>query len=704
MTIEESRAKELKSQYDVVVQAPASFFLIGEYAVLYGKPAIVLPVPIYLKLGMKLTNRMTFDLIEAYRPSHLDCRYSPARVSTASRTDEQTKERILRTIKRHMEVNFHSVPNGIMAETISDIPTMSGLGSSGAFCAATSLAVHVLVKPEMVNLIERWQQQPLKSVISTPEFESVFQLAWDLEKILHGASSGCGPFASLAGSPDSLPLVYSVLDDRNHKIFARRMSELFENDVELLLNTLWDESGFAIVFSGQERGRSEQAIIGAREIASKIEHGLHRMKRQIARAELNGDAPVEFTQLIDLETAKRKSSADLWDTFGLIFIGSITNLLSGDVMDLKRMVNLAQSLLSFLMVSTSEIDKFALACNSQYGTACKITGSGKGGDVLLFGEKPSVKACVESLVQEPRALHFASWLYERNRRAAKPATTLSYFSRMPESPPLSQRLPRKADFAIIVALEPEFRAVKSRFGIREDDCTREGSNYYYYGEVETISGVYPKRHFIVCAKCIDRGNRAAQSLTKSILDRWNPGHVLLVGTAGGVEGRDGVELGDVIASRNVIYDQQKQINGQIQFDDSPCELPSCVLLRIAEHMQTKEWQTGLPVRPDGRDPKSSKVILGELISGDRLRGDPNYVGLKIMLNRYPRAVAVEMEAGGVSYAIWNSHPKRSDYLVIKGVTDLVNVNPERNQQTREEWRDYACKTAASFAYLLVQNI
>jgi hypothetical protein len=55
---------------DYVVRAPGSTLLGGDYAVLFGRPAIVLPIPLYLYAGMNVTtsrSRLADDQITVYQ-------------------------------------------------------------------------------------------------------------------------------------------------------------------------------------------------------------------------------------------------------------------------------------------------------------------------------------------------------------------------------------------------------------------------------------------------------------------------------------------------------------------------------------------------------------------------------------------------------------------------------------------------------------
>jgi mevalonate kinase/nucleoside phosphorylase len=701
-----SPRSELESEYDVVVSAPASCFFIGEYSVLYGKPALVMPIPVFLHMGMKLTKKGNLELDEFYRPSNLGFGERNEEYYRDEKTHTAFRSAIFRTIKDHVETQMHLSLNGLAIGTRSDIPARCGLGSSGAFSAATSVAVHVLLQPELAKEIVKWSQMSVGSLLSDTSFRSVFQLAWNLESVYHGRSSGCGPFASLVGSSDALPLVYSVLDYGSHKIYARRLSEFVKGDRELLVNTLWSGAGFALVFTGDERDSTARAISSTGEIANKVNSGLLRLQKQLAITNQTVDIPLELKQLLDLDSAKKKVDSDLWDTFGLIFIGWMTNLLSSDIEDLKRMVNLTQGLLSFLTVSTKPIDQFARDCNSGYDTACKITGSGKGGDVLLFGQKDYVMSCTKDLVKDRLSLHYASWL-DSDEGHLVPGTNVVWTKLGPDSVP--RALPSKADFALITAIEREqdavnvaLDAVKSAFKLTLD-FVKKNNTEYFYGWVRSKSNPM-KEHFVVCARCSTTGNQASQALTSAVLADWNPDNILLVGTAGGVQGRQEIQLCDVVVSSTIAYDKKKQTAGGWEAYSEPGKTPAAKFLRMANHVvdSRMQWYTNLGVKPFGDPEIPPKIVVEQIISGEDLRGDDKAQELGFLLKTYPRAVAVEMEGGGVSYFLWDSGSK-TDFTVVKGITDYVNANPERNQKMRDLCRSYASKAAAALSFSLVEQ-
>jgi nucleoside phosphorylase len=573
-----------------------------------------------------------------------------------------------------------------------------------------SVAVHILLHPELKVEIMKWKESPLKRLLLDSSFRSIFELAWRIEGIYQGKSSGCGPFASLVGSYDALPLIYSVLDGTEHRVYGQRMSELIQGDTDLLFNTLWNDAGIALVFSGNERRSTELTISNTEVIARKVNSGLSRLKRQLSIEGGTSDIPQELGQLTDLGLATKKVDSDLWDTFGLIFVGCMSNLLSGDIEDLKRMVNLSQGLLSFLTVSNESIDDFAHKCNLN-GVSCKITGSGKGGDVLLFGRNDFVKRCVNTLVNAPLSLHFASWLNTESSHSVA-GTTVEWVRTGERLPPLPRSLPQKADFALITAIEEEQKAVnvaletvKSAFGPSRDSAKRNGTDYFY-GWIRSKANPQ-KEHFVVCGRCLVSGNQASQALTSTIVHDWDPAYILLVGTAGGVDGRHNIKPCDVVVSTTVNYDMKKQTPGQTQIYAQPLKAPSADLLRAVNHIidSKEDWWSVLGNKPIETGRAEPKIVPEQIISGENLRGDEKAEELKTLLERLPRAVAVEMEGGGVAFALWEKGVRtRTEFTVVKGITDYVNLHTEDNQKTRDLCRDYAAKAAATLAISIISNI
>lgn len=218
------------------------------------------------------------------------------------------------------------------------------------------------------------------------------------------------------------------------------------------------------------------------------------------------------------------------------------------------------------------------------------------------------------------------------------------------------------------------------------------TNYYYRSFANG-------RYDIVLCRTADRGNSASALATKDLIEDLRPEFLLLVGIAGGMAGRDGVSLGDVVIADHVeLYEMRKLVDGQDRTRRTAIDHPS-FLLRHQVALRAEEEERWLrrvtAQRPVGGEPK---IIVGNLIAGEKILGDGANEYQKKILTEFDKAIAVDMESHGVARAVYEARGTRHyniNYLVVRGISDLVDGAD--NNETRRAWRDYAASAAAAFA-------
>jgi nucleoside phosphorylase len=210
----------------------------------------------------------------------------------------------------------------------------------------------------------------------------------------------------------------------------------------------------------------------------------------------------------------------------------------------------------------------------------------------------------------------------------------------------------------------------------------------------------PPNYEFVLRRTLDRGNHPAREAVTDLIEWFRPDHFLLVGIAGGIEGRDGTQKGDVIIADAIeYYESRKLVAGQNLRRATPCAQPSPNLLQnIVEPVRRDgRWREHITVeRPVAGQPEAR---VGNIISGDKLLGDSSNEFQVTILGEYDKALAVEMEAFGVAreiYRVETLPDYNPQYLVIRGISDLANA-AEDNNEARHAWKNYAADVAASFA-------
>ncbi len=287
----------------------------------------------------------------------------------------------------------------------------------------------------------------------------------------------------------------------------------------------------------------------------------------------------------------------------------------------------------------------------------------------------------------------------------------------------------KVDFAIITILPEEFEAIYDRFS---PDVYDDPVSQYTYGisRVQTKAG---KTCIVAIARTSRQGNDASQQLATQIIQDLDPRMLLVVGIGGGVPDND-FTLGDVIVSSHIHNFDLNAIKGnQTTYDVSGGIHPAVSNIIASLYLYKKQfadWNSEESIgmaRPalllteesvkrfldkdidqawcekvegallwhfgeEQRGKRAPKFLPGTIASSNSLiRSD----AVLVQWLKSARSIrAVEMEAAGVYQAAQRA---RQQYWVmaIRGISDIVGF--KRN----DDWKRYACQTAAAFAHAFV---
>lgn len=262
----------------------------------------------------------------------------------------------------------------------------------------------------------------------------------------------------------------------------------------------------------------------------------------------------------------------------------------------------------------------------------------------------------------------------------------------------STSAPAIADVAVLTILPEAYSAVRRIFGLHLHET--RGGYQWAWGNLLLRDG---SRLQIVTGLPLDRENVAAATFVDAMLEAWSPKDLLLVDIGGGVRGRDGVRLGDVVTHTTLhYYDYHKVEDGR----NSPRYLPlpgaSARLRELSRRPADRgdtSWIEHIGVkRPERGAPR---VLPGEMLVGGAIQS--NGPRLTKLLKDYPKALVVEMEGVGAGRAVLDRSVRgiSPDFLVIRGISDYCNMDQQGNQKTRERWRAYAAAAAAAHAYAML---
>lgn len=251
--------------------------------------------------------------------------------------------------------------------------------------------------------------------------------------------------------------------------------------------------------------------------------------------------------------------------------------------------------------------------------------------------------------------------------------------------------------AVITITDEEFTAATARFGAAHN---LPGTPYFIAAALD------PGDYDVVVRQSPDRGNQPAAQVVRDFIEDFWPGYFLVVGTAGGVDNRDGIALGDVVIADYVDYVEFKKIlpDGN-RARKIPYDHPSLYLREsfAAPLAKGDNWIAEIQVeRPADGHPKA---LIGNILSGEKIWGNPDDEEQKAMLRIYDKALAVETEAYGVARELFHARGRPSynpQYAVIRGISDIVDA--PNNNETRHLWTPYAAAVAAAYAFCIARTL
>jgi nucleoside phosphorylase len=284
----------------------------------------------------------------------------------------------------------------------------------------------------------------------------------------------------------------------------------------------------------------------------------------------------------------------------------------------------------------------------------------------------------------------------------------------------------QVDFAIITIREDEFRAALQRFP--PNDLV-DGQRRYSLSAVTLETG---ERRSIIVVRTSEQGEGEAQNTARDLIEDLDPEWLVLLGIAGGVPAKE-FTLGDVVLATRLhdftiearIEDQPSEygitggpmhkvaqdllavlaahdVRGDFRGwndEDRIGMIQPAVSLEDKNFYGDEKWIEKVKESvklhfPHGTRTRRPLFTTGPTASSDRLIKDTQ------ILQEWRRAarhiVTVEMELGGV-YRAARRRQREYPILAIRGLSDIVGFKRDDN------WTEYACHSAASFAHALISS-
>lgn len=267
---------------------------------------------------------------------------------------------------------------------------------------------------------------------------------------------------------------------------------------------------------------------------------------------------------------------------------------------------------------------------------------------------------------------------------------------------------KSAKIAIITVTQHEFNAVRNHFDLTANPPTPLSKYFVQDGNAN--------HHDIVLVRAPSQTNIVSQYVAHTIIEDFHPSFIFLIGTAGGHSDRDGgqvkIKLGDVVVSDYVEGSDYVKLEGdEAKARGLPRDHPSVFILEeFVEQIISRhpEWVADIGMqRPVGAELPIPNVHKGQVLSGAGLLGSPSHPWQQSILGRYDKAIAFEMEAMGVAYAVYQArkHPYYNpQYMVIRGVSDYVDRDAAHNQLSRIQWTPYAVRSATVVAARIIRPL
>jgi mevalonate kinase len=402
--------EEIFSPSALVVSAPGSFFWTGEHAVGLGGCAITSKIPLRCYVGFEPIAEKGKVYISSY------CISAPSKekfkdIETYTERDLTFENRLINFLEQSIaqSTNQKDFP-GIALHILSEIPIGCGLNSSGALASTIAFGIGLFYQKITTVKLHQWQKMPLIKLIDDPQFRVFLQLSTEIEKIFHETNSpDITCLSPLLDSEGPLVFLMSVDSRKKIKYFPFRIEEIFQVKKPFSLPL-----DYGLIFSGHIRN-TKDIITSINEIKKSFDHfsDFFQQTFPILNILPSSPQPSLFPTL-----AKNQYSSPFFDQINqggnqgwMLYSGPLLVLSFQTLAQFKELleegysetrlkklislINLYQDGLRLLGVSNETLD-FICADFKQQASAIrgsqmgvKITGGGKGGDVLFvtaFGD------------------------------------------------------------------------------------------------------------------------------------------------------------------------------------------------------------------------------------------------------------------------------------------------------------------------------
>jgi mevalonate kinase len=424
---DDTEAMQELAKYGCILKSPAAAFFFGEYAVTVGHPALYLPLPLYIYVGIKEGEKTKVTYLQEAVPSS---RTKLKRLEMETELQEKLREALDQLAPKAPPLEI-----AVWAQA----PTMCGLATSSALSACIArYLTHKGYTPDCSS--EKTDKLPsnVNLLGSKGVLNSIFRTTWKLDLSFHGLwGSGSGSFATLAGTSGPNPVLYFSAarkmweGDRGRHGWklGKNLSEAYAAIDEIPCwgfrlspsggMSAFKPSHFALVYTGQEKSTSKildvlqsmsRYFLESPEMVKQIIEAVKTVTDADVRHEIQSRITESYINLIQ-EEPKNKSHREkltqehsnvtreaLLTAYGMSSIVGINSYWSEGDYSYLALMEACQCVLEVLGV-TSIPHRGKDPTNEPYSLAqhincasdsdgnrlfgAKITGAGTGGDLFV---------------------------------------------------------------------------------------------------------------------------------------------------------------------------------------------------------------------------------------------------------------------------------------------------------------------------------
>jgi mevalonate kinase len=344
-------------QSQKVVSAPHSFFWTGDFSGFYGGITVLSKLPLRFYVGLQQINQGECRIVKEFFAYS-----SQAKKFVKIKLDDYLVSKLYQLVGKELL--------GYQISFLSEITLGKSLGSLGALAACLAF----LTNPEEPFLKGWYYAQQLQQ----------------------GRTSGATTFAAL--SPSRYPVVFY---SKGKKYWGTSLEEIFP----LKTHPVWPID-FGLIFSGN-LVQGAAVIANSQEIKAILSHRQRKIKKILPENVCTSFWDTYLNML-------NQVAAQNLSAFGEIFQKGTKK---ESLEFFFNTLNQYQNLLHFLEISTPAIDQIyfqihqiAPKTENQTGSGAKITGVGKGGEVLFAVPYGQYREKIIKFCQTHRkVLDYASW-------------------------------------------------------------------------------------------------------------------------------------------------------------------------------------------------------------------------------------------------------------------------------------------------------